>query len=185
MKKAIALSPRDEWHSVNLASVYLRLQEFDQAAPILQQLQQSTSPQIAAMAAQELGVLENYRNAVARSNEARAQAQNASSELRLAKRNDDDDKAPEEPPAPKITVKPEPIIFMKGTLVSVDCSGGPSATLTISSAGKTWKLLAPDTKKLILSGADEFSCAWTRRKVAVNYRLSGTNEGKLVTLELE
>jgi len=74
---------------------------------------------------------------------------------------------------------------MKGVLVSVDCSGSPAATLTISSAGKKWKMLAPQAKKLVLMGAEEFSCSWTNRKVSLNYRKSGDAQGTLVSLELE
>jgi hypothetical protein len=74
---------------------------------------------------------------------------------------------------------------MKGVLVSVDCSAQPAATLTISSGGKRWKMLAPQSKKLILIGADEFSCSWTNRKVSVNYRKTGIDQGNLVSLEFE
>jgi hypothetical protein len=34
-------------------------------------------------------------------------------------------------------------------------------------------------------GANELSCSWTNRKVSVNYRKSGDNQGSLVSLELE
>ena len=74
---------------------------------------------------------------------------------------------------------------MKGVLVSVDCSAAPAATLNISSGGKKWKMLAAQSKKLILIGADDFSCAWTNRKVSVNYRKSGDDQGNLVSLEFE
>jgi len=37
----------------------------------------------------------------------------------------------------------------------------------------------------ILLGADEFSCSWTNRKVSVNYRKSGNDQGNLVSLEFE
>ena len=51
--------------------------------------------------------------------------------------------------------------------------------------GKKWKLLAPQAKKLIVIGADGLSCSWTNRKVSVNYRRSGEDQGSLVSLELE
>jgi hypothetical protein len=38
---------------------------------------------------------------------------------------------------------------------------------------------------MALIGADEFSCQWHDRKVAVNYRAMGTGEGALVSLELQ
>jgi hypothetical protein len=74
---------------------------------------------------------------------------------------------------------------MRGTLVSVDCSAEPAETLTISSGGKKWKMLAPQAKKLVVMGADQLSCSWTNRKVAVNYRKNGADSGTLVSLELE
>ena len=74
---------------------------------------------------------------------------------------------------------------MKGVLTSVDCSNSPSATLNISSGGKKWMMLAPQSKKLVLMGAEEFSCSWTNRKVSVNYRKTGNDTGNLVSLELE
>ena len=43
----------------------------------------------------------------------------------------------------------------------------------------------PDAAKLIVMGADSLSCSWINKKVAVNYRKTGENEGKLATLELE
>jgi hypothetical protein len=79
----------------------------------------------------------------------------------------------------------DPVLFMKGVLVSVDCSADPAATLTISSGGKQWKMLAAESKKLILIGADEFSCSWKNRKVSVNYRKKGPDQGSLVSLEFE
>jgi hypothetical protein len=69
--------------------------------------------------------------------------------------------------------------------VAVDCSAAPAATLTISSSGKKWKMLAPQSNKLILIGANEFSCSWKSRKVSVNYRKSGDDQGNLVSLEFE
>jgi hypothetical protein len=78
-----------------------------------------------------------------------------------------------------------PVLFMKGVLVSVDCSAAPAATLNITSGGKKWKMLAAQSKKLVLIGTDEFSCSWSNRKVSVNYRKSGDDQGNLVSLEFE
>ena len=47
-------------------------------------------------------------------------------------------------------------------------------------------MTTPDAKKLLVMGADGgLSCSWTNKKVAVNYRKAGENEGKIATLELE
>ena len=37
---------------------------------------------------------------------------------------------------------------------------------------------------LLLIGADEFSCGWKNRPVAVNYKAGGKADGDLVSLEV-
>ena len=188
LNKAIALSPRNQSYAGNLASAYLQAQDFEHAIPLLQELQKSSDPGIASRATQELHQVEAYQTAVNRRGQQSGNTATAvqSVELRKAPEESADttDSAPD-PPEKRPVVSSEPVLFMKGVLVSVDCSGAPSATLTISSAGKKWKMLAPQAKKLVLMGAEEFSCSWTNRKVSVNYRKSGVDQGTLVSLELE
>jgi tetratricopeptide (TPR) repeat protein len=188
LQKAIALSPRNPWYIGNLASAYLQAQDFDHAIPLLQELQTSSEPGIASMAAQQLQQAEAYRSAVNARGEQSGVRETA---IQAVEPND----VPEagnstgsSQGGTEIRILPasnDPVLFMKGVLVSVDCSAEPSATLTISSGGKRWKMLAPQSKKLILIGADEFSCSWTNRKVSANYRKTGTDQGNLVSLEFE
>lgn len=189
LQKAIALSPRNPWYMGNLASAYLQAQDFDHAIPLLQELQTSTEPGIASMAAQQLQQVEAYRSAVSGRSPQSGRMEPAVQTIEL---ND----VPGEPGNPTgstqnapekrmVSGSNEPVLFMKGVLVSVDCSAAPAATLSISSAGKKWKMLAPQSKKLILIGADDFSCSWTNRKVSVNYRKTGNDQGNLVSLEFE
>ncbi|MGZ7059935.1 MAG: tetratricopeptide repeat protein [Candidatus Angelobacter sp.] len=189
LNKAIALSPRNPWYMGNLASAYLQAQDFDHAIPLLQELRTSTEPGIASMAAQQLQQVEAYRSAVARSGPQSGRIETA---VQTIEPNDVPDEQGNstgsgQSPTEKRTVSgsTEPVLFMKGVLVSVDCSAAPAATLTISSGGKKWKMLAPQSKKLILIGAEEFSCSWTNRKVSVNYRKSGNDQGNLMSLEFE
>ncbi|HZI58385.1 MAG TPA: tetratricopeptide repeat protein [Verrucomicrobiae bacterium] len=193
LTKAIALSPRNLWYKGNLASTYLQAQDFEHAIPLLQELQKSTEPGIANMATQQLQQVEAYRSAVGQrgSNAGRIEVSAAPIEENEVEENEVKKpvKAPASTPAAPekrlITGATEPVLFMKGLLVSVDCSIEPTATLTVSSAGKKWKMLAPQAKKLIVIGADELSCSWKNRKVSVNYRKSGNDQGTLVSLELE
>jgi tetratricopeptide (TPR) repeat protein len=182
--KAVVLSPRNSWYSANLATVYLQQQDFEHAIPLLQELEKSSEPQIASMAAQQLEQVEAYQSEM-RQRGASATRVEASEETVEAKAKEDP-----QPPEPK-PIKAPPsgpapaVLFMRGTLVSVDCSAEPAETLTISSGGKKWKMLAPQAKKLVVMGADQLSCSWTNRKVAVNYRKNGADSGTLVSLELE
>jgi tetratricopeptide (TPR) repeat protein len=94
------------------------------------------------------------------------------------------DDHPDEPPAEPQPDK-RPIKFVKGKLLSVDCSQSPSATLTVSSNGKALKLRTDDFKSLTLIGAENFSCEWSSRSVSVNYRAGGKADGDLVSLEVQ
>jgi Flp pilus assembly protein TadD len=189
LQKAIALSPRNPWYMGNLASAYLQAQDFDHAIPLLQELQTSTEPGIASMAAQQLQQVEAYRSAVSGHGQQSGRMEPAVQTIEL---NDvpgeprNSTSSPQNAPEKRmVSGSAEPVLFMRGVLVSVDCSATPAATLTISSGGKKWKMLAPQSKKLILIGADEFSCSWTNRKVSVNYRKSGNDQGSLVSMEFE
>ena len=189
LQKAIALSPRNPWYMGNLASAYLQAQDFDHAIPLLQELQKSPEPGIASMAAQQLQQMEAFRSAVRQSDAYAGRVEVSGGTVEFKEATEGDTKRPDSSQSASgktVVLGPgEPVIFMKGILVSVDCSSAPAATLTISSGGKKWKMLAPQAKKLILIGADELSCSWTNRKVSVNYRKTGDNEGSLVSLEVE
>jgi Flp pilus assembly protein TadD len=189
LTKAIALSPRNPWYMGNLASAYLQAQDFDHAIPLLQELQKSSEPQIAGMAAQQLQQVQAFQSAVRQRDQYVREGQSTTATIELREAAEDPSKSADsrQAGAEKTAVAghAEPVLFMKGILVSVDCSSAPSATLTISSGGKKWKMLAPEARKLIVMGADELSCSWTNRKVSVNYRKSGENQGSLVSLELE
>ena len=76
-----------------------------------------------------------------------------------------------------------PVQFLKGKIVSSDCSKSPEATVTILSGMTTYKLHASDYKSLLVIGEDQFSCDWTNRLVSVNYRAVGKNAGELVSIE--
>jgi tetratricopeptide (TPR) repeat protein len=90
----------------------------------------------------------------------------------------------DEPPTPAQPDK-RAIQFLKGKLVAVDCSQAPAAILTVSAGAKVLKLRTQDYKSLTLIGADDFSCDWKGRMVAVNYRAGGKADGDLVSVELE
>lgn len=90
-----------------------------------------------------------------------------------------------EGPQPDVVTPPGPTNFMKGKLTAVDCSDGFGATLTVISSKATWTLHTRNREKMILIGADEFSCDWKNRDVAVNYRVLGSNSGEVISLEIQ
>jgi hypothetical protein len=96
--------------------------------------------------------------------------------------DDEDDAAPK--PVPVKPGPTGPVHFLKGKIVSSDCSRSPEATVTILSGMTTYKLHTSDYKSLQVIGEDKFSCDWTNRLVSVNYRAAGKNEGELVSVEV-
>src|SRR5438270_2690708 len=170
-------------------NAYLQARDLDHAIPLLQELRMSSEPGIASMAAQQLQQVESYRSAV---DGRGGQSGNMQTAVQTVELNDVPGEAGNSAGSSQIgeeirtlPASNNPVLFMKGVLISVDCSAAPAATLTIASGGKKWKMLASQSKKLVLIGANEFSCSWTNRKVSVNYRKSGDDQGNLVSMEFE
>jgi Flp pilus assembly protein TadD len=177
MQKAVSLSPRNENYQFNLAQMYLNQRKPDPATSILRGLTRSGNPEVAVRAGESLAQAQEFRAAV---------------QERLAvdsgTRPGSVGKAPvngsirieqsltREPGVNQIPSQTPPG-FLRGTIVGVDCSSPPAATLTIVSGGKNWKMQVRDSKQVLLIGADSFSCSWSKQKVALNYRETGDAAG--------
>jgi hypothetical protein len=84
-----------------------------------------------------------------------------------------------------LVVTPLPAHFLKGKLVAVDCSAPPQAVLTIASGAKSVKVHVRDSSHVVLIGADQFSCDWRNKNVAVNYRERAGGDGEVISLEMQ
>lgn len=188
LKKAIALNPRADWYTANLANAYLRARKPDDALPLFQQLQSSTNPQIAAMAGQSVSQLERYKAESARW----GQPRNANQESASAADDDDGDtdasSATAKVDAPSsgssAVTRSGPVSFMRGTLVGMDCSARPAAVATVMSGGKTWKLQAADANKVETRTRKDF-CSLANKRVVIFYQKTGVDRGELVGLDVE
>src|ERR1700719_4316042 len=93
-----------------------------------------------------------------------------------AEHDDEDVEARDDPPeqtraAPAVPPPPSgPAKFLMGKLINVDCTVPPLAVLSVLSGTTTWKLKVADRSHVVLIGADTFSCAWNKQKVALNFR---------------
>ena len=185
MQKAASLNPRNERYQLNLAEMYLNNQETDPAIAILDGLARTGSPGVAARAGERLQQALEFKAAIRE-----AQTTNPG----VGPENDGPMPADalirtEKNPEPQeqvgdITSRTPPR-YLKGIIVSVDCSSPPAATLTVVSGGRNWKMQVSDSQHVLLIGADSFSCRWSKQKVALNYRETGVGMGRIVSIEVQ
>jgi tetratricopeptide (TPR) repeat protein len=195
-RQAIALSPRNLEYQFNLGQIYVAGKKWDLAREVFTRLKEGPDRAAAAAAKQQLGDLETlqkYGVRPQRAGESEAPAGAASSPsagtsppAKVASAAPDQDDDADATPKPA-TAKPGPtgpVQFLKGKIVSSDCSKPPEATVTILSGMTTYKMHAADYKSLVVIGEDQFSCEWKNRLVSVNYRALGKNQGELVSIEV-
>jgi len=187
MKMAVQLSPRDESYQLRLARAYLAAKKFDEAKGTLDRLQHSHDPQIAHAAAKDLEDLPFLKKYGVSPEEQATRKQEASALAKEVADSETDES--EEPPKPAAPIQPvidkRPVKFVKGTLLSVDCSQSPTAVLSVSQGRSTIKLRVKDFKSMTLIGAGQFSCTWKNLPISANYREDDKVSGDLVSLEVQ
>jgi Tfp pilus assembly protein PilF len=196
MLKALKMSPRNDAYRLALARIYSKAGQPDAANALLDYLRNSPDPEVVAKVQAAAAQIEAAKHAPPKNTryDTRPLPQSYDNpkwqpkpgqkdpEAQIADEDEDAKIA-----AAKAPPKPDarPIQFLKGKLVDVSCQPSGAATLTVVFGKKTVKLATPDYKKLVLIGADSFSCTWKDVAVAANYRESSPTTGELVSLELQ
>jgi len=198
-KQAILLAPRNEEYQFNLGQIYVAGKKWDLAREVFTRLKASSDKAAATAAKRQLDDLETLQKYGVRPQRAGENAAPAGAASTPGARitspattasvtsnsndDEDDDASPPKPasPNPKTT---GPVQFLKGKIVTSDCSKPPEATVTVLSGMTTYKFHASDFKSLPVIGEDQFSCEWRNRLVSVNYRAVGKREGELVSIEV-
>ena len=183
---AIQLSPRNEEYLLNLAQIDLAGKKWDDAATLLNRLQDSSNPQIAQTARKSLADLPTLKKYGVLP-EDRASQDGTGGPAPASVENDEEDAHSGK--AEAVPAEPVPdrrkVQFVRGKLVKVDCSQAPAAILTVRTGARTMRLRTDDYKSLLLVGADEFSCEWAERAVIANYKAGGKADGDLVSVEVQ
>jgi tetratricopeptide (TPR) repeat protein len=191
MRKALAISPRNENYRFNLANLYLTNRQPDQAIAVLQSLRVTDNPMLASEVAGALAQAQQFRQMVEEGTAAfhprilLQREENSESQGNPQSNSETPTDPPVIDPPVKVQTNPGPSKFVRGVLNSVDCSADPSAILTVVSGSQTLKMKIADKSHLILIGADRFSCSWFKQKVAVNYREDNTGEISVISLEIQ
>ena len=177
MQKAVSLNPQNEQYRFNLAQMYLNSQQPDQAIAILQTLSRSSDRMAAMRASQSLNQALEFKASMEQARKQAAESRpDVSAQLQNTAASNE-----------SVTVLPSQtkVSFIKGTVMGVDCSSPPTAVMTVSSSGRTFNIRVSDSKHVLLIGADEFSCAWKKQKVAINYRETGDVAGTAISIEVQ
>ena len=196
-KQAIALSPRNPEYQFNLGQIYMAGKKWDLARDVFTRLKEGTDKQASAAAKRQLediATLQKYgirpqhgaetaAPAGAASTPGAGTGEVAAKEKAASDSEDEDaDAVPKSPP-----VKPGtsgPVLFLRGKIVSSDCSKSPEAAITVISGMTTYTMHASDYKNLVVIGEEKFSCEWSNRLVSVNYRATGKHTGEVISLEV-
>jgi tetratricopeptide (TPR) repeat protein len=193
-RQAIALAPRNLEYQFNLGQIYVAGKKWELAREVFTRLKDGPDRAAASAAKQQLDDLETLQKYGVRPQRAEGSAAPAGAASTPAAATGaptasvahDQDEEADESPKP-VPVKPGttgPVQFLKGKIVSSDCSKSPEAVVTILSGMATYKMHASDYKSLLVIGEDKFSCEWTNRLVSVNYRATGKHDGELVSIEV-
>ncbi len=191
MRKALAISPRNENYLFNLANLYLTNRQPDQAIAVLQSLRVTDNPTLASEVAGALAQAQQFRQMVEEGTAAfrprilLQRGENSESQGNPQSNSETPIDPPVIDPPVKVQTNPGPSKFVVGVLNSVDCSADPSAILTVVSGSQTLKMKIADKSHVILIGADRFSCSWFKQKVAVNYREGNPGEISVISLEIQ
>src|ERR1700681_4206545 len=180
-RQAVALAPRNVEYLFNLGQIYVAGKKWEQAREIFTRIK-SGSDRTAASAAKkqldDLDTLQKYGVRPQRAGESEVPTGAASTPTanaapakapKVAEDPDELSEAAPPPPMPRPGTT-GPMQFLKGKIVSSDCSKPPEATITLLSGMTTYRMHTADYKSLQVIGENGFSCDWKNRLVSVNYR---------------
>lgn len=186
-RAAIGLSPRNESYVYHLAQIYVAGKNWAAANALLNRLKASGDPAIVAQVRElreEAGMERKYGIPAGTEGAETPKYAPQKSPFDVLEQDEAKREAEEKDAQGDLPDDKRPTKFVKGRLLSVDCSHSPAAVLTISSETGQLKIRAADYHSILLIGADDFSCDWRDRQVTVNYKPSAGRDGDLVSLEL-
>ena len=184
-RAAIALSPRNQLYVYHLAQIYVSSKKWEAAGALLDRLKSSGDPQVASLARDLLAQAGSERKyGIPMNSTAASQPKYEAQKSPFDVLEQDAAKRAATENASGTTADQRVTKFVKGRLVSVDCSKSPVAVVMVRSDAALLKLRVADYKSLLLIGADDFSCEWHDLPVTANYKPSAGTEGDLVSLEV-
>src|SRR5258708_15926556 len=145
-RQAIALAPRNVEYQFNLGQIYVAGKKWDLAREVFTRLKAGPDRAAAAAAKQQLDDLETLQKYGVRPQRSGANAGAAADANSSQDQGDEADAAPK--PVPAKPGLAGAVRFLKGKIVSSDCSKAPEPRGTIPSGKTTYNLPPPRYKSL-------------------------------------
>lgn len=191
MKFAVRLNPRDESYQLRYAEAFMGAKKWDEATSILERLKTSQDTQVAKVAKKDLNdlpYLKRFGIPPVDDNPPKKEAASTPVASAKAAKDDssddsDDDFSVQSKAVAAPAIDKRPVKFLKGKLLSVDCSQPPGAVLSVAEGKRTLHLRASDYNAIaVIDG--QFSCGWKDVNVDINYRAGGKADGDVVSVEV-
>lgn len=197
IETAIKINPRNEHFQMNLAQEYMAGARYDDAIELFERLKGSSDEGIASQAAAQAAMARDIKSKpmlqlstqmqpASDAKEIAASADAAELKAMEARQRGDDVSTPEKGRGSEADSKPDnrPMKYLTGKLIGVDCAQEPRAVLKVLQGTKTYKFTTASVNRVLVIGANEFSCLWKDRKVSVNYRENSALQGEVVSVEV-
>jgi len=187
LQRASALCPRNDRYYLNLARAYEAAGNVDAARNLVLYARAGSDAAVAAEAAEMINELGHQKKrqqqwgAMGLHPDAGAKPSKYDNLQEAIAEEEKEEAASKSSGAAPDTRKTE---YMKGRIISVACGSATDALLSVSSAGRTWRIHVADRDTVVLIGVDHFDCNWHDAPVSINYKRSGNLQGDLVSLEV-
>ena len=186
LQRASALRPRSDRYYLNLARADEAAGNLDEARNLALYARTGSDDAVSAEAAAMLNELGHEKSGNSNGRPWDRGPMPAATPSKYDNLQDaiaEDEKAEAAGKSPAAAPDARKIEFMKGRIVRVECGSASKAILSVSSAGRTWRMLVADRNTIVLIGVDHFDCNWHDAPVSINYKRSGNLQGDLVSLE--
>jgi Flp pilus assembly protein TadD len=183
---ARSTAPRNERYMMNMAIAFAANGDQQDARNMLALLSRSSQPEIAREAHNTLSNITEQK----KKEQAMAARYSGAQETVDPRWQAHDGLGVLPDPDEKLTRNDAPpdtrkVENLKGKIVSIECSAEGNAVLHVAASGHQWTFKAPNYANTVLIGPARFDCGWRDVNASINYKASGTQEGDIVTLEID